>query len=237
VLAEAAAAVGGPLHRRMGTLGGNVCLDTRCRYINQTHFWRESLGFCLKVDGTKCHVVAKGRNCVAAASNDTATALIALDASLELRSVRGGRTVAIADFYTADGIFNQTREPDEILVAIRVPVVRGQRSAYEKLRMRASIDFPLLSIAARADVDGGRLARLEVVVSALAARPRLLRAARDVPKGATLDATLVDALAKAASRECRPLPNIDGDDVWRHEMVPVLTRRALERLAGSAAAE
>ncbi len=230
-LTEAAAAVGGPMHRRMGTLGGNVCLDTRCRYVNQTHFWRESLGFCLKVDGTKCHVVAGGKNCVAAASNDTAAALIALGASLELRSARGERTVLIRDYYSADGIFNQARERDELLVAVVVPRVAGQRSAYEKLRSRGAIDFPLLSVAARADLDGPRLARIEIVVSALAARPRRLVAASKVAEGTLLDSRLMEELAAAASRECRPMPNIEGDEAWRHAMVPVFTRRALSRLA------
>jgi 4-hydroxybenzoyl-CoA reductase subunit beta len=230
VLTQAAEAVGGPLHRRMGTLGGNVCLDTRCRYINQTHFWREALGYCLKRDGTRCHVVPGGQNCVAAASNDTATALIALDATLELTSVRGARSVPIRSFYTTDGVRNHVREDDEILVAVHVPKVAGQHSAYEKLRVRHAIDFPLLSVAVRADLNGDRLGRLEVVVSALAARPRRLAAAQKIAAGASLDEGLIDAMAKAASRECRPLANIDGDEEWRHDMVPVLVRRALSRL-------
>src|SRR6185369_13671175 len=101
-LAEAAGAVGGPHHRAMGTLGGNICLDTRCRYYNQTYFWRKALGFCLKKDGTVCHVVRGGSKCVAAASNDSAPALIALEAEIELLGPKGERRVPAADFYTAD---------------------------------------------------------------------------------------------------------------------------------------
>src|SRR5215470_15490255 len=120
-LAQAAHSVAGPTQRTMGTLGGNVCLDTRCVYVNQTHFWRKSLGYCLKKYGTVCHVVQGGRTCVAAASNDTATMLSALDAKLTIRSARGPRDVAIRDFYKADGVFNQRLEPDELLTKISVP--------------------------------------------------------------------------------------------------------------------
>ncbi len=234
-LAEACLSVGSPLHRAMGTLGGNVCLDARCRYINQTEFWRSALGYCIKKDGTKCHVVPAGRRCVAAASNDTAAALIALGATLELRSQRGTRWLPIAGYYTADGVYNQTRTSDEVLTAVRLPRVAGRRSAYEKLRIREAIDFPLVSVAARADVSGGRVNGLEVVVSALAARPRVLRAASELAPGGVLDTALVTTLARAAERECRPLPNIDGDETWRHAMVPVLVRRALSRVMGETA--
>ena len=152
-LAEAAGAVGGPHHRAMGTLGGNVCLDTRCRYYNQTYFWRKALGYCLKKDGTVCHVVKGGAKCVAAASNDSAPALIALDAEIRMLGRSGERRVPARDFYTADGIKNTVLEPGEIVVRVAVPVVPGRRSAFEKLRKRGAIDFPLLSVAARVDAD------------------------------------------------------------------------------------
>src|SRR5687768_11916710 len=145
-LAQACALVGGPHHRAMGTLGGNICLDTRCRYYNQTYFWRSALGFCLKKDGSVCHVVAGGQKCVAAASNDTAPALIALEASIDLQSVRGRRTVEARSFYTADGIRNTVIEPDEIVAGVSLPIGEGRRSAFDKLRRRNAIDFPLLSV-------------------------------------------------------------------------------------------
>jgi 4-hydroxybenzoyl-CoA reductase subunit beta len=228
-LAEAARAVGGPHHRRMGTMGGNLCLDTRCRYYNQTHFWRDALGYCLKKDGTVCHVVSGGQKCVAAASNDTATAMIALEGALELLSARGTRTIDARLFYTADGIKNTVRADDEIVTAALVPVRNGRRSAYEKLRMRGSIDFPMLSVATSVDGIDGKLQRVEVVVSALAARPRRVSAAQHVAPGTSPSEELVTSLAQAAWRECRPMPNIDGDESWRHEMVPVLVERALRR--------
>jgi len=228
-LAEAAAAVGGPHHRRMGTLGGNLCLDTRCRYFNQSSFWREALGYCLKKDGDTCHVVKGGHNCVAAASNDTATAAIALDTTLMLAGPRGTRMVPVREFYTADGIHNTVRAPDEIVVSLDVPVSAHRRSAYEKLRRRGAIDFPLLSVAVRADVADGRVSALEVVVSALAARPRTVRAAAALAVGRACVDVPVGELALAARRECTPMNNIEGDAVWRKEMVAVFVRRALAR--------
>src|SRR5262249_32885905 len=156
-------------HRAMGTLGGNICLDTRCRYYNQTYFWRKSLGFCLKKDGTVCHVVRGGQKSVAAASNDSAPELIALEAELGVVNPRGSRRDGAADFYTADGIKNTILEPDEIVVRVAIPIGPWRRSAFEKLRRRGAIDFPLLSIAARADheADGATLTALDVVVSSL----------------------------------------------------------------------
>lgn len=232
-LAEAAGAVGGPHHRAMGTLGGNICLDTRCRYYNQTYFWRKSLGFCLKKDGTVCHVVKGGAKCVAAASNDSAPALIALDATLHiLGSSHGGeRHVPARDFYTADGIKNTVLEHGEIVVRVTVPIVQGRRSAFEKLRKRGAIDFPLLSVAARIDRVDGQLAAADLVVSALGARPRRVRAAAKVSPGASAD-RLADALAQAAFSECKPLTNLDDESEWRRDMVPVVVRKAVVRALG-----
>jgi 4-hydroxybenzoyl-CoA reductase subunit beta len=233
-LAEAAGAVGGPHHRAMGTLGGNICLDTRCRYYNQTYFWRKALGYCLKKDGTVCHVVKGGAKCVAAASNDTAPALIALDAEIRALGPGGERCVPARDFYTADGIKNTVLEPDEIVVRAAVPVVSGRRSAFEKLRRRGAIDFPLLSVAARVDRDIGDLTRLaaaDVVVSALGARPRRVRAAAKVGPGSSAE-RLAETLAQAAFAECKPLTNLDDEAEWRREMVPVLVEKAVSRALG-----
>jgi 4-hydroxybenzoyl-CoA reductase subunit beta len=233
-LAEAAGAVGGPHHRAMGTLGGNICLDTRCRYYNQTYFWRKALGYCLKKDGTVCHVVKGGAKCVAAASNDSAPALIALDAEIRILGPAGERRLPARDFYTADGIKNTVLEPGEIVVRVAVPVVPGRRSAFEKLRKRGAIDFPLLSVAARFDTDGDRrLTAADVVVSALGARPRRVRAATKVSVG-TATERLAETLAQAAFAECKPLTNLDDEAEWRREMVPVVVEKAVRRALGAA---
>ncbi len=231
-LAEAAGLVGGPHHRAMGTLGGNICLDTRCRYYNQTYFWRKALGFCLKKDGTACHVVKGGAKCVAAASNDSAPALMALDAELLLLGNTGERRVRAVDFYTADGIRNTVLRPGEIVVRATIPVVSGRRSAFEKLRKRGAIDFPLLSIAARIDRDPEkRIRAVDIVVSALGARPRRVRAAAKVAPGAA-ETGLAESLAAGAYAECKPLTNLDEEAEWRREMVPVLVKKAVARALG-----
>ncbi|HRB13487.1 MAG TPA: FAD binding domain-containing protein, partial [Vicinamibacteria bacterium] len=134
-LAQAASLIAGPQLRRAGTIGGNVLLDTRCQYYNQTHFWRTSLGFCLKKDGTACHVVTGGSRCVAAAAADTAPALMTLAASLRMEGASGAREAPAEDFWVADGVSNRRLLPGEVLVSIRVPATpAGHRGAYGKLR-------------------------------------------------------------------------------------------------------
>ncbi len=232
-LGHATALISGPQLRRMGTLGGNVMLDTRCQWYNQTHFWRKSLGYCLKKDGTVCHVVQSGQKCVAAASNDSAPALMTLDATLVFHGTDGRRELPIDDLWRADGIYNK-HVSGELLTEIRIPATpRGHRGAYEKLRDRDSIDFPLLGVAARVDWDdaGDRVARAEVCLVALQARPVRLKKVAELLVGkqrasAELDGA-IEASAERAYKQCRPLPNIPGDHEYRHEMAPVFVRRAL----------
>lgn len=228
-LAVAAGLVAGPHHRRMGTLGGNVCLNTRCVYINQSHFWREALGHCLKKDGTVCHVVKGGKRCVAAASNDTATALIAAGAELLIASRdRGQRTVPIADFYVKDGVHNKQLEADELLLEVSVPApAPGWHSAYSKLRPRDSIDFPRLSVAVGYGLVDGLVRDLVIVVSALASTPQVLRKVGEAAEGRAPDGALWAELGQLALKQCHPMTSIDGDPAWRREMVAVHVRRAL----------
>lgn len=239
VLAQAAGVVAGPQLRTMGTLGGNVLLDTRCQWYNQTYFWRKALGFCLKKDGTLCHVVAGGKKCVAAASNDTAPALMALGATLVFASSSGTRELPVVELFKSDGIWNKRAEPDELLVEVRIPPVpetHRRLGAYGKLRDRESIDFPLLGIAARLDLDaGGKIVDASVVATALAAKPLVIKKSMELLDG--LDPTseafspAVLALGDAAFRQCHPLPNIPGDEDYRREMVPVVLKRVLHAAA------
>ncbi|HET9984129.1 MAG TPA: FAD binding domain-containing protein [Longimicrobiales bacterium] len=237
-LAKAAGLVAGPQLRNMGTLGGNVCLDTRCTYYNQTLFWRSALGFCLKKDGDTCHVTKTGKKCVAAHSADTPPVLITLGATIDLASSRGTRSVPAADFFVADGIHNTVREPDEIVVAVRVPVPPpSTRTAFEKLRQRGSIDFPLLNVALAVDLaEGDVVTDIRLVVSALGSRPRVVAGLDKVAAGRRLDAEVVDAVARRAFDQCHPLTNIIVDPDWRRAMVPVHVRRALALAARSDAA-
>jgi len=232
-LAQAAGLVSGPQLRNMGTIGGNVMLDTRCQWINQTHFWRKALGHCLKKDGTVCHVVQGGSKCVAAASNDTAPALMTLGAELEIASDTGRQKLPIADLWQADGIWNRKLSPAELLVAVHLPPTSARHyGAYGKLRDRGSIDFPLFGIAVRLDLDEhGKVEDAALCAVALQARPWPLKKVAEALQGTTpgeqdfLDA--VELVAALASKQCRPMPNIPGDHEYRHAMVPVYTRRTL----------
>ncbi len=228
-LARAAAQVAGPQLRRMGTIGGNLCLDTRCLYYNQSAFWREALGYCLKKDGSVCHVVADGKKCVAAASNDTATMLMALGAEVELRARDGTRRVPLDAFYLPDGAKNTVVDEGELLVCVRVPKGSpARREGYAKLRHRNSIDFPLLSVAVALDVEGvapGTVTGGLLVVSALQARP--LRVTLDALRGRALDDDTIEELGRLAHGRCHPMTNIADDPAWRRDMVPVLVRRAV----------
>ena len=236
-LAEACAQIAGPQLRRMGTLGGNLCLDTRCVYINQSHFWRSALGFCLKKDGTACYVVAQGKRCVAAASNDSAPVLLALGASVRLVSPRGERILPLEEFYSADGIHNTVIEPDEILVEVRVPSGAARlKQAFHKLRTRAAIDFPALNLAVALDVQEGTLRGVRLCVSALAARPALIRGLTDL-LGKPADLKLATELGRRAQKQCKPLSNISVDPEWRREVLPVLVRRTVVRALGRIAVE
>ncbi len=234
-LAAAAAHVAGPQIRNMGTLGGNLCLDTRCTYYNQSDFWRRALGYCLKKDGSVCHVTRVGTKCVAAHSADTPPVLMTLDAVVDLAGPGGVRTVPVHDFFVADGVRNTRRAPDEIVTAVRIPLsAAARRSGYAKLRQRKSIDFPLLTVAVAAELeDDGRVRSIRGAVTGLGSRPRELTGWNDIAVGRPLDDEVVDALAVRAHRQCHPLENMIVDPEWRHAMVPVYVRRALAQVWGS----
>ena len=231
-LAEAAGNVAGPQLRNMGTLGGNLCLDTRCTYYNQTESWREALGYCLKKDGDVCHVTKVGTKCVAAHSADTPPVLMLLGAVAEVTGPEGEREIPVEDFFVADGIWNTRREPDEIVTRIRIPIPDDDvRTGYAKLRHRESIDFPLLTVAAVARLDEEeRVREIGGVVTALGARPRVLTGWSEIAEGEVLDDEVVEALAGRAGKQCHPLENIIVDPDWRQAMVPVYVTKALDEL-------
>ena len=233
-LARACALVSGPQLRRMGTIGGNVCLDTRCTYYNQTLFWRKALGYCLKKDGTACHVVKGGTRCVAAHSADAATALMPLDAELRIVGPDGERTTTVSRFFTSDGVWNRRMEPSELLVSIRVPRPGpATRHSFQKLRARASIDFPMLNLAMRVDFgEDDVIVGLQGAASALGSYPRKLGRLDAIAHGNRLTEPVMEAVAEEAFRQCHPLDNMPVDVEWRRAMVPVLVRRALSEIGG-----
>ena len=228
-LATAAAHVAGPQLRNAATIGGNVCLDTRCTYYNQTEFWRQALGYCLKKDGDVCHVTKVGKKCVAAHSADTPPVLMTLDAIAVLEGPDGRREVPVRDFFVADGIANTKRTPSEILTHVEIPLASAlRRQAYTKLRQRKSIDFPLLTVALSAECDDdGTIRTIDGIVTGLGSRPRVLSGWTDVAQGRKLDDEVVEELAARAHKQCHPLENIIVDADWRRAMVPVYVKRAL----------
>jgi 4-hydroxybenzoyl-CoA reductase subunit beta len=231
VLHEAVKTVASPLLRNMGTLGGNVCLDTRCLYYNQSSFWRGSLGGCIKKDGTVCHVAPGSDVCWAAFSGDTAPALIALDARVDLVSPRGQREVPLADLYLNDGLARLDKKPDEILTIVRVPAASGGwKGTYKKLRIRQSIDYPLagVAVAMRTDADGICL-EARIALTAVNPAPRSLKAA-DRLAGQRYSADLVEEVAREAIRTAKPLKTSASTMEYRRHMIRVFVRRALTEL-------
>ena len=229
-LAHAASRVASPQIRNMGTLGGNLCLDTRCRYINQSDLWREALGGCLKSHGKECHVVPGGQGCVAALSSDTAPVLIAYGGVLDLAGPQGLRTLAVAELYAVDGRHHLRLQPGEVIVAVRVPVPEpGTLVSYRKWSVRKSIDFPLVSVALRLDCAQGLLQGGLMAVGALNPRPRVLTLERWA--GRAVDEGLATELSQHAFERCRPLPNIPYEAEYRRERIAVEVRRAVMDLS------
>ena len=230
VLAGAIGTVAGPLQRNMGTIGGNLCLETRCRWYNQSHFWRQSLGGCLKKDGNICHVAPGGKFCWAAWSGDSAPALLTLDAELEIASPLGMRRVALCDFYKNDGMDRIALARNELLIAVHVPAhMAGRRGVYHKLRVRDSIDYPLAGVAVSMEVDSAGICKdARVALSAVNPAPMLVKQASESLIGKTWSLELAERVAHAAIQTGKPLTTSGSTPVYRRDMVRVFTRRALE---------
>jgi 4-hydroxybenzoyl-CoA reductase subunit beta len=230
---QAAAQVATPHLRAMGTLGGNLCLDTRCNYYDQTHEWRKSIDFCMKKDGRICWVATSSPTCLAVSSTDTAPALMALGARVRLFSATGERVIDVSDLYANDGIDYLTRRPDEILADVRLPDHSGWRSTYWKLRRRGSFDFPVLSVAAAAKLDrAGAVQEARIVLGAVASRPMIAVSAADALRGRPLtDETIADAAGRAYD-VAKPMDNTDFTLHWRKRVCRDFVTYALRELRG-----
>jgi len=229
-LRQAAAQVATPLLRNMGTLGGNLCLDTRCNYYNQSYEWRKAIDFCLKKDGTICWVATASKRCVAVSSTDTAPALIALNASVLLKSSSSEREVKVEDLYRNDGIEYLSRRPDEILTEVRVPA--GWKSTYWKLRRRGSFDFPILGVAAALKFEKEVITEARIALGAVASRPFLVEKAGEFLKGKTLSDEVIAKAAELVANRAKPMDNTDMDLYWRKEVADDFTGYALRELRG-----
>ena len=227
--------IASPQIRNMATLGGNLCLDTRCTYINQTEFWREALGGCLKALGDVCHVVPKGRNCVAAFSADSPIALIALEAEVDIAGPEGERSLLLAELYNSNGVYHLNLQPGEIVTRVRVPVVPNRKLAFRKWSVRRAIDFPLVNVALRIDTtDSGEIVDAVAVVGVLGAKPRVLDSIEAICAGQTMNPELAEAIGDFVFSKCRPVPNVPYDHLYRRDMLRVQARRAaLNLMPGS----
>jgi 4-hydroxybenzoyl-CoA reductase subunit beta len=230
-LASAAGLVSTPQLRNMGTIGGNLLLDTRCNYYNQTEFWRHSIGYCMKKDGEVCLVAPGSPRCWAISSADSAPVLVSLDAQVRLVSERGERLLPVRELFRDDGMYPYTLEKDELLAEILLPLADGWRSAYLKLRRRGSFDFPILGVAAvlRFNEDG-TVSDARQTLGAVASHPVEANEAAAQLVGQRLTRDAIDAVAIAAAKRAKPLDNADLTINYRKQVTPVFVRRALEEL-------
>ncbi len=229
-LSLAARAVATPALRNMGTLGGNLCLDTRCNYYCQDQEWREALGYCMKKDGSICWVAPSSPRCWAVSSCDTAPAAIALGARVRLASASGRREIDLSDLYLDDGIRYLSLEPGELVEGILLPPAQGWVSTYRKIRRRGSIDFPILSVAAALKLDGGVVEKARIVFGAVGSRPKQAKEAAAFLGGERLTAESIEEAARLAAKAARPLDNTDGGLSWRKRIAQATVVRALEEI-------
>jgi 4-hydroxybenzoyl-CoA reductase subunit beta len=238
-IADAVGEVATPLVRASGTLGGNLLVETRCFFFNQSHFWRESLGFCLKADGDRCHVVPQKERCYATFSGDLAPALLVADAEVEVAGPDGRRRIPLGALYdlAGDGIQRLRIAPGELIVAVHLPPsARGQRGRYKKLRVRPAFDFPELGVAVSARWKGERVESLRLAVGGVDPYPRRFDELTEPLLGSTLTDAQVRDLAEEVGRRVRPVHNTFLLPDYRKRMVPVYVRRAIaEARAGVAA--
>jgi 4-hydroxybenzoyl-CoA reductase subunit beta len=230
---QAAAQVATPHLRNMATLGGNVCLDTRCNYYNQNYEWRKAIDFCMKKDGEVCWVATSSPKCLAVSSTDTAPALIALGARVRLASASGERVLALSELYDNDGIRYLTKRSDELVIGILLGPSDGWRSAYWKLRRRGSFDFPVLGVAAAARfTDDGIVREARVVLGAVSSRPMESVPAAEALVGKPLTDSTIEHAAELAFQVAKPMDNTDFVLHWRKRVSREFTSCALRELRG-----
>jgi len=230
-LATAAGLVSTPQLRNMGTVGGNICLDTRCNWYDQSLFWRTAEGYCMKTHASVvCRVATSSPRCLAVASADTVPALIALGASAVVANAQGERRVAIADLYREDGISYLTLERGDVVTAVELPLEEGWRSTYLKLRDRNSFDFPIVGLAAAVRLEGATVRDARIAITAVASRPMLVAAAAKAIVGTRLEDEAIAAAADAVHKAARPMDNTSGTISQRKRASRVFAERALRSL-------
>jgi len=236
VIASAARTISTPILRNMGTIGGNLLLDTRCNYYDQNYEWRKAINFCLKKDGDVCWVAPGSSKCWAVQSSDLVPVMVAIGAKFRLVSTLGERLIDAAGFYNDDGIDYLQKRPDELLVDIHLPPTNGWRASYQKLRRRGAFDFPVLGVAAYvkyedgAAVDNQLITDARIVLGGIAPAPVQVSVAAQTLIGKSLSDDQIEAAAEAAYVKARPLDNTDFVYQWRKQMARQYTIRALREL-------
>jgi 4-hydroxybenzoyl-CoA reductase subunit beta len=234
VLTEAAKTVASPLIRHMGTLGGNICLDTRCLWYNQSLTWRKSCGFCIKKDGDLCHVAPGGTKCWAAFSADTPPALLCLNAEIEIASASASRRIPLRGFYTGDGDDYRRLQPGELVTKIILPrSTSGYRGTYRKLRVRGSIDYPLAGVAIAIKRSNGNIEDIQIALTAVNPAPVLVEGLTAVMSRGQIDDNAAEHAGELAARTAKPLTTSALTPEYRREMIRVFTKRALLALIES----
>lgn len=236
VIASAARTISTPILRNMGTIGGNLLLDTRCNYYDQNYEWRKAINFCLKKDGDICWVAPGSPKCWAVQSSDLVPVMVAIGAKFRLVSSAGERMVEATEFYKDDGIDYMNKRPDELLVDIHLPPTNGWRASYQKLRRRGAFDFPVLGVAAYVRVstgsgsDGVVVEDAKIVLGGIAPSPVQVNESAQALIGNPLGDDQIEAAAEAAYVKARPLDNTDFVYQWRKQMARQYTIRALKEL-------
>jgi 4-hydroxybenzoyl-CoA reductase subunit beta len=230
-VARAARTISTPILRNMGTIGGNLLLDTRCNYYDQNYEWRKGINFCLKKDGDICWVAPGSRKCWAVQSSDLVPLMVAIGARVKFVSTLGERMVEAAGLYNDDGIDYLHKRPDELLTEIHLPPVDGWRATYKKLRRRGAFDFPVLGVAARLDIaEDGTVSAAKLILGGIAPAPVQVKDAEQALIGAPLDEMRMQQAAESCYMKARPLDNTDFIMNWRKQMARPFVLRALQEL-------
>ena len=228
VLCQAAATVASPVLRNMGTIGGNICLDTRCLWYNQSLTWRKGCGFCIKKDGDLCHVAPGVTKCWAVFSGDTPAALLCLEAEVEIVGAAGVRRVPLSEFYTGIGDNYRNLQPNELLTRVFLPTsCADYQGVYRKLRVRGSIDYPLAGVAVVMKRSNGHVADARLAITAVNPAPMLVKGTGEILAGKMVDESLAEAVGDLAARTSKPLTTSALTPEYRREMIRVFAKRAV----------
>jgi len=232
-VARAAELISTPLLRNMGSIGGNLLLDTRCNYYDQNYEWRKAIHFCMKKDGEICWVAPSSPRCWAVQSSDCAPVMVAIGAHVKLVSSSGERVIPASDLYNDDGIRHLNKRPDELLTEIHLPATNGWRATYWKLRRRGSFDFPVLGVAAcLSQASDGTVEKARIILGGVGSYPIEAESSEKAIIGKKLTEDTIREAAEAAFRPAKPLDNTDFHMLWRKEMTRYYVAGALREVGG-----